>query len=257
MGLFLLEPIKSIIRSYHEWCSLIYVQRKNKKMQNKAQKNFYIAPSILSADFTNLGEQVRLAEYAGCDWIHVDIMDGHFVPNMSMGRLALEACRRVTELPLDVHLMVKEPENFVEIFANSGADHLTVHIEATPNIHRLLQNIKEFGCRAGITLNPGTPACVIEPVLHMVEQVLVLTVNPGFGGQSFLTETIPKIKEIRQMLDQINPDALIEVDGGISVNTLPQVIDAGAQVFVAGSAIFKHHDGIAAGIQSLQSLLPA
>lgn len=225
-------------------------------MSKVSFRKFYIAPSILSADFTELGQQVKIAEAAGGDWIHIDIMDGHFVPNMSMGRLALEACRRVTQQPLDVHLMVQEPEKFVEIFAASGADHLTVHIEATSNIHRLIQNIRELGCKAGVTLNPGTPASALGSILHLVDQVLVLTVNPGFGGQEFLPETLPKIKKIRQRLDQVNPDALIEVDGGITVSTLPLVIEAGAQVFVAGNAIFKHPDGISAGVQALKNLLP-
>ena len=225
-------------------------------MNNASYRQFYIAPSILSADFTELGQQIKIAEAAGGDWIHVDIMDGHFVPNMSMGRLALEACRKITKQPLDVHLMVQEPEKFVEIYAESGADHLTVHIEATQQSHRLLQKIRELGCKVGITLNPGTPASVLEPILHMVDQVLVLTVNPGYGGQEFILETLPKIKEIRQKLDQINPNALIEVDGGISASILPQVIEAGAQVFVAGNAIFNHPEGIFAGVQALKSLLP-
>jgi len=225
-------------------------------MNSGLTKKYYIAASILSADFRELEKQIKKAEEAGCDWIHVDIMDGHFVPNMSMGRLALEACRKITELPLDVHLMVNNPERFINMFAESGANHLTVHVEATPNIHRLLQNIRELGCKVGITLNPGTSSFMIDPVIHMVDQVLVLTVNPGFGGQSFLHETLPKIKEIRQKLDQVNPDALIEVDGGISSSTLPQVIAAGAQVFVAGNAIFNHPEGIATGIQSLRDLLP-
>jgi ribulose-phosphate 3-epimerase len=225
-------------------------------MNSGTPPKYYIAPSILSADFRELGNQVEKAENAGCDWIHVDIMDGHFVPNMSMGRLALEACHKITKLPLDVHLMVNNPERFVEIFAESGANHLTVHIEATTNIHRLLQNIRELGCKVGISLNPGTPAIMIDPVLHMVNLVLVLTVNPGYGGQSFLVETLPKIKEIRQRLDQVNPEALIEVDGGISASTLPQVIAAGAQVFVAGNAIFNHPQGITAGIRSLREIIP-
>jgi ribulose-phosphate 3-epimerase len=225
-------------------------------MNATSPKQFIIAPSILSADFTELGHQIKAIEAAGGDWIHIDIMDGHFVPNMSMGRLAVEACRRSTQLPLDIHLMVKEPERFVEMFAKAGADHLIVHVEATPHIHRLLENIQQLGCRAGITLNPGTPAASLYPVLHMVSHVLVMTVNPGFGGQKFLPETLPKIKEIRQKLDLVNPEALIEVDGGIEAATLPKVIDAGAQVFVAGNAIFNHPDGIAGGIQALTNCLP-
>jgi len=207
--------------------------------------------------FANLGQQVRNAEEAGANWFHIDIMDGHFVPNMSMGRLAVEACRKTTQLPLDVHLMVKEPENFVDIFAKAGADHLTVHVETSLHIHRLLQKIKQLGCKVGITLNPGTPASTLDAVLHMVDLVLVMTVNPGFGGQKFLPETLTKIVDIRQKLDQINPTALIEVDGGISTTTLPQVIDAGAEVFVAGNAIFNHPTGIAGGVQALLDHLPS
>ncbi len=219
-------------------------------------KKFILAPSILSADFSSLGEQIKEVENAGADCIHVDIMDGHFVPNMSMGRKALEACKRVTTRPLDVHLMVERPENFIEWCAESGADRLTVHVEATPNIHRVLQRIHELGCKAGIALNPGTPATSLDVVLHMVDLVLVMTVNPGVGAQKFLPETLPKIRGIRQKVDQINPQALIQVDGGISSATIEKVIAAGAQIFVAGNAVFKHPDGPAAGVAELSALLP-
>jgi ribulose-phosphate 3-epimerase len=225
-------------------------------MRDSPAKRFLIAPSILSADFAELGQQVKTAEAAGGDWIHVDIMDGHFVPNTSMGRLAVEACRRVTQLPLDVHLMVKEPERFVEIYAKAGADHLSVHIESTPNIHRLIQTIHQLDCKAGIVINPGTSPLTLEPILHMVHLVLVMTVNPGYGGQEFIPETLPKIRQVRQMLDQINPEALIQVDGGISKSTVPLVIEAGAQIFVAGNAIFNHPDGISSGIQAIKSCFP-
>ena len=223
---------------------------------SQPSKRFIIAPSILAADFTQLGQQVKAAESAGGDWIHVDIMDGHFVPNISMGRRALEACRRVTQLPLDVHLMVQEPERFVEYFAQSGADHLSVHIEATSNIHSLLQQIDRLGCRAGIVINPGTPAVSLEPILQMVHLVLVMTVNPGYGAQKFLPETLPKIRQIRQMLDRVNPEAMIQVDGGISATTMPLVLEAGAQIFVAGNAIFNHPDGILGGVQAIKACLP-
>jgi ribulose-phosphate 3-epimerase len=219
-------------------------------------KKFILAPSILAADFSKLGDQINIVENAGADWLHVDIMDGHFVPNMSMGRKALEASKRITQLPTDVHLMVENPENFIEWYAESGADHLTIHIEATPNIYRALQRIRELGCKVGITLNPGTPAAALESVLHLVDQVLVMTVNPGFGAQKFLPATLPKIREIRHKLDQVNPEALIQVDGGISPETIHQVIEAGAQVFVAGTAIFKHPDGPAAGIAALKACFP-
>lgn len=218
--------------------------------------SYYIAPSILSADFSQLGQQIKEAEAAGGDWIHVDIMDGHFVPNMSMGIKAVEACRQITKLPIDVHLMVQEPEKFIQIYSQAGADHLTVHVEATANIHQLLKMIRDIGCKPGVTLNPGTPVSLLEPILHLVDLVLVMTVNPGYGGQEFLPETRPKIQAIRQILDQVNPEALIEVDGGISTKTLPEVLQAGAQVFVAGNAIFNHPAGISTGIKVLKDLLP-
>jgi ribulose-phosphate 3-epimerase len=182
-------------------------------------------------------------------------MDGHFVPNMSMGRKALEACKKVSTLPLDVHLMVEFPEYFIEWYAQSGADHLSVHIEATPNIHRVLQHIHELGCKAGIAINPGTATSSLDAVLHMVDLILVMTVNPGFGAQRFIPVTLHKIKEIRQKLDQINPKALIKVDGGISTSTIREVAEAGAQVFVAGNAIFNHPSGPAVGISELKACL--
>lgn len=219
-------------------------------------KKFIIAPSILSADFSNLTQEIHQAQAAGADWIHIDIMDGHFVPNMSMGIKAVEACRKITNLPLDTHLMVREPEKFIDIYAEAGVNHLTVHIEATHHIHRLLQKIEESGCKPGVTLNPGTHFSLIEPVLPLVYQVLVMTVNPGFGGQKFIPETLKKIKNIRKLLDEVNPQALIAVDGGISEDTLSRLIDAGAQVFIAGNAIFNHPKGIEAGIRALSNFLP-
>ena len=219
-------------------------------------KAYYLAPSILSADFTQLGHEIKEAQAGGADWIHIDIMDGHFVPNMSMGIKAIEACRQVTNLPLDVHLMVREPEKFVRIYQEAGASHITVHVEATPNIHRLLQQIRQLGCRPGITLNPGTPASALVPVLPLVDIVLVMTVNPGYGGQEFIPETRTKIREIRHYLEKINPEVLIEVDGGISASTLPEVAQAGAQIFVAGSAILNYPGGIAAGLQALKEAFP-
>ena len=218
-------------------------------------KEFIFAPSILSADFVRLGEELTTIENAGADWVHVDIMDGHFVPNMSMGRKALEACKEVSHLPLDVHLMVESPENFIEWYAQSGADHLTVHVEATPNIHRVLQRIHELDCKAGIAINPGTPVTALNAVLHLVDLVLVMTVNPGFGAQKFLPETLPKIQNIRKKLDQVHPNALIQVDGGISSATIGQVAEAGAQVFVAGNAVFKHPNGPAASIANLKGCI--
>jgi ribulose-phosphate 3-epimerase len=219
-------------------------------------KKYLIAPSILAADHSQLAQQVKEVEAAGGDWIHVDIMDGHFVPNMSMGPLALKASRKATSLPQVVHLMVEAPERFIEIYTKAGADHITFQIEATPNIHWAIQRIHELGCKAGVALNPGTPYVAAEPVLHLVDQVLVMSVNPGYGGQKFLPEVLPKIEKIRYLLDQLNPDAIIGVDGGIDPSTLPQALDAGAGYFVAGNFIFNHPEGIAAGIQALKVKLP-
>ena len=214
-----------------------------------------LAPSILSADFTRLGEQIAECEAAGADWIHVDVMDGHFVPNLTMGPFIVEACRRVTKLPLDVHLMVESPERLLEAFAKAGASHLTVHVEACPDLRSTLQEIKALGCAAGVTLNPDTPIASIEPVLHMVDLALVLTVHPGYSGQAFLPETTPKVAALRRMLDAIGSPAWLEVDGGISAQTLPQVRAAGANAFVAAHAVFDYPEGIAAGIKVLREQL--
>ena len=212
-----------------------------------------IAPSILSADFSRLGEQIQQCEAAGADWIHVDVMDGAFVPNITIGPLVVEACRRATKLPLDVHLMIEQPERHLEAFAKAGASRLTVHVETCPHLHRTLQHIESLGVKPGVTLNPGTPAAHIQPVLHMVDLVLVMTVNPGFGGQRFIAEMLPKIAEIRRMLDDIQSPAWLEVDGGISEHTINDNWQAGARVFVAGNAVFNHPQGITAGIQALRN----
>jgi ribulose-phosphate 3-epimerase len=217
--------------------------------------DYLIAPSILAADFAHLADQLAACESAGADWIHVDVMDGHFVPNLTMGPLIVEACKRVTGLPLDVHLMIEKPEGLFEAFAKAGASGLTVHVETCPHLHSTLTQIKSLGCRAGVTLNPGTPVAMIDPVLHLADLVLVLTDNPGFGGQAFLSETIGKITEIRRRLDAIGSKAYLEVDGGIAANTLPIVKNAGAKVFVSGSAVFKHPKGIEAGIRALREAM--
>lgn len=214
-----------------------------------------LAPSILAADFTKLGEEIHSAESAGADWIHVDVMDGRFVPNISMGQFIVEACRRVTQLPLDVHLMIEKPEEHLETFAKAGASRLTVHVETCPHIHRTLQFIKSLGCEAGVTLNPGTAIGAIEPVLGEADLVLVMSVNPGFGGQGFIPESLARITEIRKKLDALGSSAWLEVDGGVSVDTISQLKEAGTTAFVAGTSVFKHPQGIEAGIKALRSHL--
>ena len=211
-----------------------------------------LSSSILSSDFTRLGEQIREAEVAGVDWIHVDVMDGMFVPNISMGPFIVEACRRATALPLDVHLMIERPERYIEDFIRAGANHVTVHIENAPHVARTLQSIRELGAAPGIVINPGTPAASIEAVLELIDMVLVMSVNPGFSGQSFILNTPRKIAQVRAMLDAAGSQAYIEVDGGITAKTLPACAAAGANVFVAATAIFKHPRGIAAGIAELR-----
>ena len=218
---------------------------------------YLISASILSADFTRLGDQIREAEQAGVDWIHIDVMDGHFVPNLTMGPFIAEACRRVTNLPLDVHLMVQSPELLIESFASAGASSLSVHVENSPNLHRTLQRIHELGCRAGAVLNPGTIAFQVQPVLHLVDLVLVMSVNPGYSGQAFLPEVLPKIALIRSWLDAAGSPTLIQIDGGMNTHTLPQALSAGVRVFVAATSIFKHPQGIAAGVQDLRNCMPA
>jgi ribulose-phosphate 3-epimerase len=213
-----------------------------------------IAPSILAADFARLGTQVAQAQAAGADYIHVDVMDGHFVPNLTMGPHVVQAVDRVTELPLDVHLMMEAPERYLGAFCQAGADILTVHVETCPHLHRTVQQIKELGCRAGVTLNPATPAASLQEILPYVDLVLVMTVNPGFGSQEFIHGTLPKIRQVRAMLDARNPGAELEVDGGISPDTAPLVVGAGATVLVAGSAIFGQDD-IREAIRQIRNVL--
>jgi len=210
-----------------------------------------LAPSILAADFARLGEQVTDAERAGADRIHVDVMDGHFVPNLSMGPAVVQPVRRVTRLPLETHLMVSDPDAFLEAFAEAGSDSLLVHWEGNANLHRTVQRIKALGKRAGVAINPATPASVLEEILGDVEQVLVMTVNPGFGHQHFIHTTLPKIGRVRQMVEQLDRWCDVEVDGGIDATTAPLVIDAGANVLVAGSAIFNDAEGVAAAMKRL------
>ncbi|RKG87523.1 ribulose-phosphate 3-epimerase [Corallococcus sp. CA053C] len=210
-----------------------------------------ISPSLLSCDFSRLAEEVRAIEAAGADWIHVDVMDGRFVPNITLGPVIVEAIKRVATKPLDVHLMIVEPEKYVEAFAKAGADVLTVHQEASPHLHRTLQQIRNAGAKPAVVLNPGTPLGVLEEVLGDVEMVLLMSVNPGFGGQSFIEATVDKVRRLRAMLDARGLDVDIEVDGGINAQTAKRVVDAGATVLVAGSYVFGSKD-YAAAIRSLR-----
>jgi len=198
-----------------------------------------IAPSILSADFSRLGDDVRAVDQAGADWIHVDVMDGRFVPNITIGPLVVEALRPVTSKPLDVHLMIVEPEKYVADFAKAGADHIYVQVEACPHLHRNLGQIRDLGCKAGAVLNPGTPLSSLEYCLELCDLVLIMSVNPGFGGQSFIPSAVNKVRALRQMCNERGLDPWIEVDGGIKANNAWQVIEAGANALVAGSAIFN------------------
>ena len=198
-----------------------------------------IAPSILSADFARLGEEVRALEAAGADWIHVDVMDGHFVPNLTIGPAVVKALRQHTKLPFDVHLMISPVDSFLDAFAEAGADHITVHPEAGPHIHRTVQHIKSLGKMAGVSLNPGTPAKMLDYLIDDIDLVLIMSVNPGFGGQSFIDSQLRKIEAVRKMIDKSGRDIRLEVDGGIDMETAVRAIAAGADVLVAGTATFR------------------
>jgi ribulose-phosphate 3-epimerase len=211
-----------------------------------------LAPSILSADFARLGEQINEAAKAWADYIHVDVMDGHFVPNISIGAPVVAAIRPLTSLPLDVHLMIERPERFISDFVKAGADILTVHVEASPHCKSTIKAIKELGARAGVSLNPATPLSAADEVIHDVDLVLIMSVNPGFGGQPFIPETLPRIEQMRKMIDNRKPGIELEVDGGINAENAPQIVAAGADVLVAGNSIFKAEDGISGAMQRLR-----
>jgi ribulose-phosphate 3-epimerase len=215
--------------------------------------SYLIAPSIVSADHLRLREDIAACEAAGADWIHVDVMDGRFVPNITMGPFLVEAYKRATSLPLDVHLMIEQPERYLEAFAKAGAAHLTVHVETCPHLYRTLQEIKSLGCLAGVTLNPGTPVSAIEPVLHLADLVLVMSVNPGFSNQVFLPDAMGRVAQLRKKLDETKSAAYLEVDGGITPEILVRLKNAGANAFVTAHAVFSHPQGIQAGMAALRA----
>jgi len=201
-----------------------------------------IAPSILSADFSRLGEEIAAIEKGGADWVHVDVMDGHFVPNITIGPPVVASLRKITKLPLDVHLMIQDPDKYIEKFAKAGADIITIHVETSPHLHRSVQFIKDQGCKAGVSLNPATSLATLDHILSEVDMVLIMTVNPGFGGQEFIPSVLPKIKRLREKISEKGIGVDIEVDGGVNINTISKVAQAGGNVFVAGNAVFTTPD---------------
>lgn len=212
-----------------------------------------IAPSILSADFSNLAQQIRLTEMGGADWIHCDVMDGHFVPNITIGPVIVKAAKKATKLPIDVHLMIEKPDRYLEAFAEAGANYISVHVEEVVHLNRSINRIKELGCKAGVVINPATPVNTINDVAEYIDLLLVMTVNPGFGGQKFISNSLRRIEEAANLKSKFNAKFLIEVDGGINSETIISVKNAGAEVFVAGSAIF-HSDNITAATAELKNL---
>jgi ribulose-phosphate 3-epimerase len=209
-----------------------------------------IAPSILSADFTQLKNQIQACEAGGAYWIHCDVMDGHFVPNLTFGPFIVEAAKKCTTLPLDVHLMIENPDLYIPEFAKAGAEYITVHQEIVPHLHRTVSFIRSLGAKPAVSINPATPVSTLEEILPFVDMVLIMSVNPGFGGQSFIETSLQKIKKLRVMANELNPDLIIEVDGGVSVKTINPILEAGADVLVAGSAVFKFENP-ADGVRSL------
>ena len=211
-----------------------------------------LAPSILSADFACLGDQIAEVARAGADYIHVDVMDGHFVPNITIGAPVVASIRPVTSLPLDVHLMIEHPERYISDFVKAGADVITVHVEASPQLHSTIRLIKELGVKAGVSLNPATPLSAVDEFIHHVDLILIMSVNPGFGGQSFIPETLPRIANMRRILDDRGLSAELEVDGGINADNAPDIVKAGATVLVAGNSIFKSREGISRALLKLR-----
>jgi ribulose-phosphate 3-epimerase len=247
-------PLEGVLRSaarVRAFPSIVPAKRMIKTDKDEAK----IAPSILAADFARLGMQICEAERAGADRIHVDVMDGHFVPNISMGAPVVSSLRPITKLPLECHLMISDPDSFIEEFIAAGSDSFIVHWEGNNNLHRTIQNITKHGKRAGVAINPATPAGVLEEILPDLDLVLVMTVNPGFGHQQFIHTTVPKISRVRQMIERLNPGCELEVDGGIDAATAAQAFDAGATVLVAGSAIFGDDRGVTAAMELLRSQL--
>ena len=214
--------------------------------------NILIAPSLLAADFARLGEEARAVEAAGADWLHLDVMDGHFVPNITFGPLVVKALRPHTKLPLDVHLMIAPADPYLEAFAEAGADHIAIHPESGPHLHRSLQKIRSLGKKAGVVLNPSTPVDSVQWVMDLVDIIMVMTVNPGFGGQAFLSSQLPKVAELRRMIDATGRDIRLQIDGGVTPKTSRALIDAGADTLVAGSAVYGAPD-YAAAIAAIRS----
>ncbi len=214
----------------------------------------YLAPSILSADFSNLSQQIRMTEMGGADWIHCDVMDGHFVPNITIGPVIVKAVRKTTKLPVDVHLMIENPDKYLEAFVDAGANYISVHVEEVVHLNRTVNRIKELGCKAGVVINPATPVSALTDIAEYIDLLLIMTVNPGFGGQNFIPNSIRRIEEAVILRSKLNANFLIEIDGGVNSKTIVKAKKAGADIFVAGSAIF-HSDNITASTAELRNLI--